>query len=304
MGSRAALVAAFSAILLWSSSYTVARVALRHFDPLAVTTLRIITASAALSLMAVFVRVGFPARGDRWRVSASGVLGMTVYWLVLNTALEVVESATAAILLGLCPIMVAVMSLGMAGERLTGWGWAGLLAAFPGLVLVVLGQGDRIRLDVPAVLVVVAAIAHAGYIVMTKRLMSRYRPAQVVTWALWSATVTALPLTPRVLPQVLSAPPDAVFAFLYLGIGASALGFVFWAMALMDAPASVVASAIYATPPLATVSGWIVLGERPAPWVLAGGVVILAAVTLVMRKGVASDDLPRRTAARARRSPF
>jgi drug/metabolite transporter (DMT)-like permease len=107
-----------------------------------------------------------------------------------------------------------------------------------------------------------------------------------------------------VLPQVLSAPPDAVLAFLYLGIGASALGFVLWAMALVDAPASVVASAIYATPPLATVSGWIVLGERPAPWVLAGGVVILAAVTLVMRKGVAPDDLPRRTVARARWSPF
>lgn len=296
-----ALAAALATILLWSSSYTVARVALRHFDPLALSTLRILTAAAALSLTAAFVRVGLPARGDRWWVFASGVLGMTVYWSVLNTALEVVESATAAILLGLCPIMVAVMSLGVAGERLTGWGWTGLLAAFPGLVLVVLGQGDRIRLDVPAVLVVVAAIAHAGYIVMTKRLMSRYRPVQVVTWALWSATVTALPLIPRVLPQVIGAPPDAVLAFLYLGIGASALGFVLWARALAGAPASVVASAIYAIPPLATGFGWLVLAERPTPWVLAGGVVILAAVTLVMRKGVAPDDRAGRTVARGRR---
>lgn len=295
-----ALAAAFAAILLWSSSYTVARVALRHFDPLALSTLRILMASATLSLMAAFVRVGLPARGDRWWVFTSGVLGMTVYWSVLNTALEVVESATAAILLGLCPIMVALMSLGIIGERLTGWGWTGLLAALPGLVLVVFGQGGGIRLEVSAVLVVLAAIAHAAYIVMTKRLMSRYRPVQVVTWALWSATVTALPLALRVVPQVVGAPPDALLASLYLGVGASALGFVLWAKALAGAPASVVASAIYATPPLATVSGWLMLAERPSPWVLAGGVIILAAVTLVIRRGVAPLDLPGLASARRR----
>lgn len=122
---------------------------------------------------------------------------------------------------------------------------------------------------------------------MTKRLMSKYRPLQVVTWAMWSATVGALPLILRVLPKVTEAPGEAIFSFIYLGVGASALGFVLWARALADAPASVVASAIYATPPLATLFGWSVLGERPTLWVMAGGAVILAAVTLVIRRGVA-----------------
>ena len=300
MGSRVALVAAFATILVWSSSYTVARVGLRHFDPLDLSVLRIITAAATLSLMAVPLRVGLPARGDRWWVFVSGVLGMTVYWSLINTGLVVVESATAAILLGLSPIMVAVMSLGFIGERLTRWGWAGLLAAFVGLVLVVLGQGSGVRFGASSLLIVLGAIAHAGYIVMTKPLMSRYRPVQVVTWAMWSATLTVLPVVSRVLPSLATAPGEALFSFIYLGIAASALGFVLWARALVDAPASVVASALYATPPLSTLFGWVLLDEQPTLWVLAGGVAILAAVTLVIRKGVAPCDLPGLPVARQR----
>ena len=292
MGSRVALVAAFATILVWSSSYTVARVGLRHFDPLGFSALRIITAALTLSLLVIPLRVGLPVRGDRWWVFASGIVGMTLYLSLLNTGLQVVESATAAILIGMSPIMVALMSMGFIGERLTKWGWAGLLAAFLGLVLVVLGQGDGLRLGVSGILVVLAAIAHAAYIVMTKRLMSRYRPVQVVTWAMWSAALAFLPLMFRALPELVAAPGDAIVAFLYLGICSSALGFILWARALVDAPASVVASALYATPPLSTLFGWLLLGERPTPTVLLGGAVILSAVALVIRRGVAPAGLP------------
>ena len=278
MGSRAAPVAAFATILVWSSLYSVGRVGLRHFDPLLFSALRVVTAAAVLTLMALPLRVGLPARGDRWRVLASGLIGMTAYQSLLNAGLEVVESAAAAVLIALSPILVALMSISFIGERMTGWGWIGLGAAFFGLVLVVLGQGDGLRLGVSGILVVLAAIAHAAYIVMTKRLMSKYRPVQVVTWAMWSAALAFLPLMFRALPELAAAPGDAIVAFLYLGICSSALGFILWARALVDAPASVVASALYATPPLSTLFGWLLLGERPTPTVLLGGAVILSAV--------------------------
>ncbi len=109
MGSRGALVAAFATILVWSSSYTVARVGLRHFDPLGFSALRIITVALTLSLLVIPLRVGLPVRGDRWWVFASGIVGMTLYLSLLNTGLQVVESATAAILIGMSPIMVALV---------------------------------------------------------------------------------------------------------------------------------------------------------------------------------------------------
>lgn len=79
-------------------------------------------------------------------------------------------------------------------------------------------------------------------------------------------------------------------AFAYVGVGASAVGFVLWAKALAAAPASVVASALYVTPPLSALIGWVWLDEQPTLWVLVGGMIILSAVFLVMRKGMAPAD--------------
>ena len=287
MGSRAALVTAFATIIVWSSAYSAARVGLRHFDPIVFSALRNVAAAVTLAPIALSLRVGLPARGDRWKVFGSGVVGMTVYHSLLNVGLGVVESASAALLIALSPILVALMSMQYIGERLTNWGWIGLGAAFLGVVVVSLGQGSGIRFGLSSLLVILAAAAHAAYIVMTKKLTSIYRPVQVVTWAFWSAALTFIPVLFRAVTQLSAAPAEGYFAFVYLGVGASALGFVLWARALAGAPASVVASALYVTPPLSALIGWVWLDEQPTLWVLAGGMIILSAVFLVMRKGMA-----------------
>lgn len=287
MGSRAGLVAAFATTVVWSSAYSAARVGLRHFDPIVFSALRNVVAAVALALIALPLRVGLPARGDRWRVFGSGVIGMTVYHSLLNVGLQVVESASAALLIALSPILVALMSMHFIGERLTNWGWIGLAAAFLGVIVVSLGQGSGIRFGLSGLLVVLAATAHAAYIVVTKTLTSTYRPVQVVTWAFWSAALTFIPVLFRAAGQLSAAPAEGYFAFAYLGVGASALGFVLWARALAGAPATVVSSALYVTPPLSALIGWVWLGEQPTLWVLAGGLVILSAVFLVVRKGMA-----------------
>ena len=292
MGSRTGLAAALVTILVWSSSYPVARVGIRHFDPLVFSALRIVVAAGFLALIASPLRVGLPARGDRWHVFSSGIVGVTVYLALLNSGLEVVESAAAAVLLALAPIFVALMSMGFIGERLTLWGWIGLGGAFLGVVLVSLGQGSGVRLGVSGLLVMLAAIAHAAYNVMTKPLASRYRPVQVVTWVFWSGALTSVPLLLRAPAQLLAAPAEGYFSAIYLGLCASALGYILWTRALADAPVSVVASALYITPPLSALIGWVWLHEQPSQSVLVGGLVILAGVVLVMRRGVATVGHP------------
>lgn len=49
------------------------------------------------------------------------------------------------------------------------------------------------------------------------------------------------------------------------------------------------ASALYVTPPLSALIGWVWLDEQPTLWVPAGGMIILSAVLVVMRKGMASS---------------
>ena len=281
------MVAAFATILIWSFSYPVARVGLRHFDPLHLSGLRLVAAALALSVIALPRRVGLPERGDRLRVVTAGLIGMTFYLSILYVGLRVVESASTAILIALTPIFVAVLSGPMIGERLTLWGWSGLLLAFPGAALVILGQAGGLDLGLSSLLLLVAALAHALYNVMVKSLVARYSPLQVASWSMWVGAVTSLPLLVRAPDQVASAPWDALLSFIYLGVCGSALGFVLWGRAMVGAPAAVVSSALYATPPLSAFIGWLWLDERPTVWVVMGGVVVLGAVTMVIRRGVA-----------------
>lgn len=287
MAYRAAMVAAFATILIWSFSYPVARVGLRHFDPLNLSGLRLVAAALALSVIALPRRIGLPERGDRLRVVIAGLVGMTFYLAILYTGLQAVEAASAAILIALTPIFVAVLSGPMIGERLTVWGWSGLLLASVGAALVILGQGGGLDLGIASLLLVVAALAHALYNVLAKSLVARYSPLQVATWSMWVGAATSLPLLLSAPGQVAGAPWDALLSFIYLGVCGSALGFVLWARAMVGAPAAVVSSALYATPPLSALIGWLLLDERPTIWVVIGGMVVLAAVTMVIRRGVA-----------------
>ena len=287
MGSRGALTAAFITILVWSSSYSVARVGVRHVDPIVFSALRTVVAAGFLLLIAIPLRVGLPAQGDRWRVLSVGLVGVTAYLSLLNTGLEVVESASAAVLIALAPIFVALMSMRFIGERLTRWGWIGLGGAFLGVVMVSLGQGSGIRFGMPSLLIVLAALAHATYNVMVKPLASRYQPVQVVSWVFWSAGLAFVPVLFHARADLSVVPAEGYVSAVYLGLCASALGFILWTYALAGAPASVVASALYTTPPLSALIGWMWLDERPSLSVLLGGAVILAAVVLVMRRGVA-----------------
>ena len=281
------MVAAFATILIWSFSYPVARVGLRHFDPLHLSGLRLVAAALALSVIALPRRVGLPERGDRLRVVSAGLIGMTFYLAILYVGLRVVESASTAILIALTPIFVAVLSGPMIGERLTLWGWSGLLLAFPGAALVILGQAGGLDLGLSSLLLLVAALAHALYNVMVKSLVARYSPLQVASWSMWVGAVTSLPLLSGAPAQVAGAPGGALLSFIYLGVCGSALGFVLWGRAMVGAPAAVVSSALYATPPLSAFIGWLWLDERPTVWVVMGGVVVLGAVTMVIRRGVA-----------------
>jgi len=89
-----------------------------------------------------------------------------------------------------------------------------------------------------------------------------------------------LPFAPGLPHAVASAPAGALAAVLYLGLGASALGFLSWAYASARVPVSFAASTLYAVPVVAAAVAWLSLGETPAPLAVAGGAVALTGVGL------------------------
>ncbi len=68
---------------------------------------------------------------------------------------------------------------------------------------------------------------------------------------------------------------------LYLGVVPSLIAYATWSMVLARLPAARAANFMYCVPPVATLLGFLWLGEIPTPIGLLGGLLALGGVVLV-----------------------
>jgi drug/metabolite transporter (DMT)-like permease len=113
----------------------------------------------------------------------------------------------------------------------------------------------------------------------------------------------ALPFAGGLPGAVASAPAEATIAVLFLGVGASAVGFVAWAYASARVDVSFAAATLYAVPVVAFTVGWLWLGERPTAMTLAGGAIALAGVAVVARARPYGERRPKPRRTRSARPP-
>ena len=117
---------------------------------------------------------------------------------------------------------------------------------------------------------------------------------EVTCYAMWSGTVFLLPLAPAAM-RAAAAPPSALGAAIYLGLGPSALGFVTWGYAIARGSVARAAAVLYLVPPVAFLVAFAWLGEVPHLAEFAGGLLGVAGVTLVNRGGHNRSALPPAT---------
>jgi drug/metabolite transporter (DMT)-like permease len=290
-GRRLAAGALLLTIVLWASAFAGIRVALRHFGPEHLSILRLAVASVVLGAIApVRGGVRVPARRDLPGLVLVAFTGMTAYQLLLNSGEVSVPASTASLLVNVSPLFTAILAVTLLGERLSRRARAGLALGFGGAALVAVARGGGVGFDARALLVLGAAVAQATFFVAQKALLDRSRldAFDVTAWAMWLGTAMLLPFAPGLPHAAATAPAGAIAAVLYLGVGASALGFVSWAYASARVPVSFAASTLYAIPVVAALVAWAWLGETPAALAVAGGAVAIAGVALTARAG--ADD--------------
>ena len=272
-------------VLLWGSAFAAIRAALEHFSAAHLSVLRLLVATLALCAIAAARGVRLPAARDLPAIAAVGLAGMTAYQLLLNSGERTVPAGTASLLVNLSPVFTAIGASLWLREDMTRRRWAGVAVACAGATLIALAGDGGLSLEEGALLVLGAAVVQAAFFLGQKPLLRRYGSLELTTWAMALGALMTLPFAPGLPAAIGCAPAEALIAVGFLGIGASALGFVTWAYACARIDVSVAAATLYAVPVVAFSAGWLWLGERPAPMALAGGAIALAGVAVVARGG-------------------
>ncbi len=280
---RLALGAALVSVVFWASAFVGIRAAAVDLSPGALALGRLLVGSVALGAVVVIRRPRLPGRRALVPIVACGVLWFGVYNLALNTAERHVDAGTAAMLVNVGPILIAVMGGLFLGEGFPPRLLAGCVIAFAGAITIGLatsGHGPTGEATLGIVLCLVAAFAYAGGVTLQKPVLASV-PALTVTWlACLVGTVVCLPFAPQLVTEIGVASPASVAWLLYLGIFPTALGFTTWAFALGRTTAGRLGSTTYLVPAIAIVLAWLLLGEAPPPLAIAGGAVAIAGVVI------------------------
>lgn len=272
-------------LVLWASAF----VAIRHLGkdvPAGALSLgRLLVASVALSFLVFRRRPTWPARGDWWLLVVCGVGWFGIYNLALNEAERRVDAGTAALIVQIGPLLVALLATVFLGERMTRWLLAGMVVGFAGVAIIARGfSGEGSGDTVGVWLAVLAAVTYAIGVLAQKPLLGRLPGAEVTWIACVIGTVTCLPWTGQLVDVVRVADAPTLLWIAYLGIFPTAIAFTTWAYVLSRGDAGRVTLTTFLVPFIATLIAWALLSEVPPALTFVGGVLAIVGVLLTRRR--------------------
>ena len=168
-------------LVMWASAFVVIRHLAGDVSPGALGAGRLLV--AALVVLPLVLRRGWvrPTRRE-WTLLALGGIGwFGVYNLALNAGEQHVDAGTAAMIIQIGPVIVALLAVPLFGERLHAWLLAGMVVGFAGVAVIARGSTTDAGASVlGVVLVLVAAVMYAVGVLTQKVLLRRLPSVQVV----------------------------------------------------------------------------------------------------------------------------
>ncbi|MDG4860887.1 DMT family transporter [Streptomyces sp. T-3] len=281
-----AIAAASVTVVLWASAFVSIRSAGEAYSPGALALGRLLAGALALGVVLLIRREGLPPRAAWPGIVVSGLLWFGVYMVVLNWGEQKVDAGTAALVVNVGPLVMALLAGWLLKEGLPKRLLAGMAVSFAGAAVVGLsmsGEGDASVLGV--LLCLLAAVSYAGGVVAQKPALRHASPLQVTTFGCAIGAVACLPFAGVLVDEVGRAPVSATLNMVYLGLFPTALAFTTWAYALARTTAGKMGATTYAVPAIVVLMSWVALDEVPGWLTLGGGALCLAGVAVSRGRG-------------------
>lgn len=253
-------------------------------QPLAAAMLRGGAGGLILLAALLALRVDLRVPREQWPAFlAYGVFGVALFFICYVTAIDLTGVAVAAVLMYTSPAWVAVISWRWMGERLDRCGLAALGLALVGAALVArIYDPAALRLNWLGVLAGLAAgLTYGLYSVFNKVLVRRNAPWVVQVYGLLIGSAVLLLIVPSGEVARGLASPTSVALIIGMGIIPTLVASLAFAIGVQWVPISVAAIVATWEPAVATLFGYMLFGERLAPWQWLGTACILSAVLLL-----------------------
>jgi drug/metabolite transporter (DMT)-like permease len=277
-------------VLIWSTGFVVARLAMPHAPPFSFLTVRFALSTLCFAAWIALARAAWPRGRAQWmHLAVTGVLMQAGYlggvWSAVKSG---VGAGTVALLVGLQPVLTALWitatsSRGADAGRIPARQWLGLVLGFAGLTFVVwpkLGTGE----------ITVAGLACAlvgllGITIGTLYQKRHVEPCDVRTASavqMLAALVVCAPLAwfePEAMDWHVNLVAAMAWSVGVLTLGGSSLLYLL----IQRGEATSVTSLLYLVPPCTALMAWALFGEAFTPPMILGMALTVVGVAIVVR---------------------
>jgi drug/metabolite transporter (DMT)-like permease len=277
-----------SASFFWGLNPMLMKVGFRELSPLGFNTLRL-----AFGVFLMLPLVLAPGNWKRIRRQdlpgffVVAVPGFFVFQLFYSFGVDLTSASISSIIIGMLPIMVALISMVFRIEGLQKRKILGIILTFSGVSLIAVGKNSGLNLEqtylLGIVLVAISELGYGVYTVFIKPLTNSYPSAQIVMISmavslLLCATV-ALPLE-GVDGYFSLSPLTWVVTFLS-GVFALVVGNILWSYGIRHIGSTNASVYGNLTPVFGVLAGIIVLGESLNLLQSMGAIIVMSGVILV-----------------------
>lgn len=282
--------AALLTILIWGTTYISTKVLLRAFLPIEILFIRFVMGFVVLFLLKP-KRLVLKDKRERYTFIAAGFCGITLYYLLENIALTMTTASNVGVIISVAPFFTAILTqlVSKDHEKMSGRFVIGFILAMIGVSLINFNDTALKINPLGDLLALAAAVVWAIYSVLSRKISSFGYPVIQVTRKVFGYGI--LLMVPTLFffdfkPNI-AALGNGIYLLnlMYLGLGASALCFVTWQVAVGKLGAVKTSIYIYLVPVITIVTSIIVLREKMTPALAMGTFLTLVGLLLSQSKG-------------------
>ena len=276
--------------LVWAGSFVAVRLAVKEISPVDLGFLRFLVATPFMVLILLLSKkeTRLPAK-ELLSLSVLGLTGVTLLYIFQFIGIEYTTASTSAVLINTNVIFIVLLSATFLKEKFPLRKSAGIAFSFVGVLVVIFAQmtNESIAFSnvflIGCIFIIFSAFCWAIYSIVGKRLLDKYDPFTVTTYAFVLGTIFFLPV---VLPDITDVIQGVSFngwmAILYLALICSVFGYVAWYYALSRIEAGRAAVFLNLIP-LFTIVISFFTGEIPTFIFLIGAILIIYGVYLTQK---------------------
>ncbi|WP_171981426.1 DMT family transporter [Vibrio aestuarianus] len=278
----------FLFVVLWASGFVGARFGLAYAEPATLLTLRMVANVVLFWGLVVLLKRRIPQGRHFWHSCVSGVL---IHGCYLGGTYQAIfwgmPAGLSSLLVGIQPILTALLLVVMSSERFNIAQWLGLALGFTGISLVLMGNIEWQSEHYKWFAIGLCLLSLLG---ITPGTLYQKKFCQGIDMV-GSATVQYLAALFLFLPWALSFEtmqvqwtPTFIMTLAWLVVVLSCISILLLLYMVEHGAASSVASVFYLVPPTTAIQAWLAFGES-FDWLGVAGFCLAAiAIYLVVKK--------------------